>query len=213
MPPLCRTDVGARRNPKDSSAVPKNNTGKGDYRVLSRHTSTILITAFSRRQRGFESRTALFRYDSTSPPQVTPQVSNRDVGVGACGCADWVDRMCGGTGPLTGPSPVHVDRQAQHRHRPRAEVRDHHPAVAAVGDRAAQPTCRAGEADDQQYAWRAGHIAARVSGIAGFLERLRKSAEQLDPLQRWYRILSEALRHFLHARQLQPPLRLNSASA
>jgi hypothetical protein len=49
--------------------------------------------------------------------------------------------------------------------------------------------------------------------IAGFLERLRKSAEQLDPLQRWYRILSEALRHFLHGRQLQPPLRLNSASA
>jgi len=49
--------------------------------------------------------------------------------------------------------------------------------------------------------------------IAGFLERLRKSAEQLDPLQRWYRILSEALRHFLHGRQLQPPLRLNSAEA
>jgi Transposase DDE domain group 1 len=49
--------------------------------------------------------------------------------------------------------------------------------------------------------------------IAGFLERLRNSAEQLDPLQRWYRILSEALRHFLHGRQLQPPLRLNSASA
>jgi hypothetical protein len=43
--------------------------------------------------------------------------------------------------------------------------------------------------------------------IAGFLERLRKSAEQLDPLQRWYRILSEALRHFLRGRQLQPPLR------
>jgi hypothetical protein len=49
--------------------------------------------------------------------------------------------------------------------------------------------------------------------IAGFLERLRKSAEQLDPLQRWYRILSEALRHFLRGRQLQPPLRLNSAPA
>ena len=47
--------------------------------------------------------------------------------------------------------------------------------------------------------------------IAGFLERLRKSAEQLDPLQRWYRILSEALRHFLHGRQLLPPLRLNPA--
>ena len=47
--------------------------------------------------------------------------------------------------------------------------------------------------------------------IAGFLDRLRKTAEQLDPLQRWYRILSEALRHFLQGRQLQPPLRLNPA--
>jgi hypothetical protein len=37
---------------------------------------------------------------------------------------------------------------------------------------------------------------------------LRISAEQLDPLAKWYRILSEALRHFLHGRQLQPPLRL-----
>jgi hypothetical protein len=45
--------------------------------------------------------------------------------------------------------------------------------------------------------------------IAGFLARLRQTAEQLDPLQRWYRILSEALRHFLRGRQLQPPLRLN----
>jgi hypothetical protein len=47
--------------------------------------------------------------------------------------------------------------------------------------------------------------------IAGFLAQLRKTAEQLDPLQRWYRILSEALRHFLHGRQLQPPLRLKTA--
>ena len=47
--------------------------------------------------------------------------------------------------------------------------------------------------------------------IAGFLAWLRKSAEQLDPLQRWYCILSEALRHFLRGRQLQPPLRLNPA--
>src|ERR1039458_4065489 len=47
--------------------------------------------------------------------------------------------------------------------------------------------------------------------IAGFLADLRKTAEQLDPLQRWYRILSEALRYFLKGRQLQPPLRLNPA--
>jgi hypothetical protein len=44
--------------------------------------------------------------------------------------------------------------------------------------------------------------------IAGFLAALRQNAEQLDPLEKWYRILSEALRHFLHGRQLQPPLRL-----
>jgi hypothetical protein len=44
--------------------------------------------------------------------------------------------------------------------------------------------------------------------IAGFLAGLRQNAEQLDPLEKWYRILSEALRHFLQGRQLQPPLRL-----
>jgi hypothetical protein len=44
--------------------------------------------------------------------------------------------------------------------------------------------------------------------IAGFLAALRQNAEQLDPLEKWYRILSEALRHFLHGRQLQPPLPL-----
>jgi hypothetical protein len=47
--------------------------------------------------------------------------------------------------------------------------------------------------------------------IAGFLAGLRENAEQLDPLAKWYRILSEALRHFLKGRQLQPPLRLNLA--
>jgi exonuclease V gamma subunit len=47
--------------------------------------------------------------------------------------------------------------------------------------------------------------------IAGFLTGLRQAAEQLSPLEKWYRILSEALKHFLKGRQLQPPLRLNSA--
>jgi Transposase DDE domain group 1 len=47
--------------------------------------------------------------------------------------------------------------------------------------------------------------------ISGFLARLRENAEQLDPLGKWYRILSEALKHFLKGRQLQPPLRLNPA--
>jgi hypothetical protein len=40
--------------------------------------------------------------------------------------------------------------------------------------------------------------------IAGFLTRLGQTAEHLDPVQRWYRILSEAFK----GRQLDPPLRL-----
>ena len=44
--------------------------------------------------------------------------------------------------------------------------------------------------------------------IARFFARLREKAEQLDALQRWYRILSEALRKYLHGRQLIPPARL-----
>ena len=37
---------------------------------------------------------------------------------------------------------------------------------------------------------------------------LRQTAEQFDPVQRWYRILSEALKRYLKGRQLDPPLRL-----
>jgi hypothetical protein len=56
------------------------------------------------------------------------------------------------------------------------------------------------------------HKARRaLARISGFLSGLRKSAEQLDPLQIWYRILSEALKFFLKGRQLMPPLRLNPA--
>jgi hypothetical protein len=47
--------------------------------------------------------------------------------------------------------------------------------------------------------------------IAGFLIELRENAERLDPLEKWCRILSETLRHFLHGRQLQPPLHLRAA--
>jgi hypothetical protein len=43
------------------------------------------------------------------------------------------------------------------------------------------------------------------------LADLRENAEQLDPLEEWCCILSEALQHFLHGRQLQPPLHLNPA--
>jgi len=56
------------------------------------------------------------------------------------------------------------------------------------------------------------HLARRAClRIAGFMARLRQSAEQLDALGRWYRILSEALPHYLHGRQLEPPIRLNPA--
>jgi hypothetical protein len=44
--------------------------------------------------------------------------------------------------------------------------------------------------------------------IARFFAGLRAKAEQLDAVQRWYRILSEALRKYLHGRQLIPPARL-----
>jgi hypothetical protein len=47
--------------------------------------------------------------------------------------------------------------------------------------------------------------------IAGFLAQLRQAAEQLDPVQRWYRILSEALKRYLNGRQLDPPRRLAQA--
>jgi hypothetical protein len=40
---------------------------------------------------------------------------------------------------------------------------------------------------------------------------LRQTAEQLDPLQRWYRILSQALKRYLKGRQLDPPQRLAQA--
>jgi hypothetical protein len=44
--------------------------------------------------------------------------------------------------------------------------------------------------------------------ITRFFARLREKAEQLDAVQRWYRILSEALRKYLRGRQLIPPARL-----
>ncbi len=41
--------------------------------------------------------------------------------------------------------------------------------------------------------------------IAGFFATLRSTAEQLTPLERLYRILSEAMKKFLRGRQLRPP--------
>jgi hypothetical protein len=55
---------------------------------------------------------------------------------------------------------------------------------------------------------RASWASNALAGIAAFLGELAKAAEQLTPMQRWYRILSHALRYFLKGRLLQPPTRL-----
>jgi hypothetical protein len=59
------------------------------------------------------------------------------------------------------------------------------------------------------------HERARAAfrRIAGFFLTLRRSAEQLTPLQRWYRILSEALKKFLRGRILVPPRQLPAGAA
>jgi hypothetical protein len=41
--------------------------------------------------------------------------------------------------------------------------------------------------------------------LAAFLHGLRLTAEQLTLTQRWYRILSRAMRKYLHGRELLPP--------
>jgi hypothetical protein len=44
--------------------------------------------------------------------------------------------------------------------------------------------------------------------IAAFFKTLRLTAEQLTPLQRWYRVLSRGLVKYLNGRELQPPASL-----
>lgn len=44
--------------------------------------------------------------------------------------------------------------------------------------------------------------------IAGFFGTLRRTAERLSPLQRWYRMLSRALEKCLNGRHFQPPVAL-----
>ena len=56
------------------------------------------------------------------------------------------------------------------------------------------------------------HRARRaLTRIAAFFARLRETAEQLTDLDRWYRILSQALVKYLKGRQLAPPRRLQPA--
>jgi hypothetical protein len=54
----------------------------------------------------------------------------------------------------------------------------------------------------------AAWVEATCREIAGFFGTLRRTAEQLSPLQRWYRMLSRALVKYLNGRQLQPPAAL-----
>ena len=59
------------------------------------------------------------------------------------------------------------------------------------------------------------HARARaaLTRIAGFFTQLRKTAEQLTALERWYRILSQALKKFLRGRKLVPPRSLPAGAA
>jgi DDE family transposase len=79
-------------------------------------------------------------------------------------------------------------------------------AIARRTQHAGQVTLTVSSTHGMQHKARRAYVR-----IAGFLAELRKTAEQLDPLQRWYRILSEALRYFLNGRILKPPLRMNPA--
>ena len=79
-------------------------------------------------------------------------------------------------------------------------------AIARQTQHAGQVTLPITSTHGEQHKARRAYLR-----IAGFLARLRQTAEQLDPVQRWYRILSEALKRYLKGRQLDPPLRLAPA--
>jgi len=79
-------------------------------------------------------------------------------------------------------------------------------AIARQTRHAGQVTLTISSAHGEQHKARRAYVR-----IAGFFARLRQTAEQMDPVQRWHRILSEALSRFLHGRQLIPPARLEPA--
>src|SRR5882762_9105846 len=79
-------------------------------------------------------------------------------------------------------------------------------AIARQTQHAGQVTLTLSSTHGDQHKARRAYLR-----IAGFLARLRQTAEQLDPVQRWYRILSEALKRYLKGRQLDPPPRLAPA--
>jgi hypothetical protein len=75
--------------------------------------------------------------------------------------------------------------------------------LTAIGRR----TGHAGQTTIHVSSPHAKHPWARnaLTRIAAFLETLTSTAEQLSPLRRWYRILSEAFVKYLKGRQLDPP--------
>src|SRR5438309_5626487 len=79
-------------------------------------------------------------------------------------------------------------------------------AIARQTQHAGQVTLTISSTHGEQQKARRAYLR-----IADFLAQLRQTAEQLDPVQRWYRILSEALKRYLKGRQLDPPRRLAQA--
>ena len=69
-------------------------------------------------------------------------------------------------------------------------------AIARQTQHAGQVTLTLSSTHGDQHKARRAYLR-----IAGFLARLRETAEQLNPVQRWYRILSEALKRYLKGRQ------------
>ncbi len=77
----------------------------------------------------------------------------------------------------------------------------------------ARQTTHAGRTTLTVTSTHGNHHRARqaLTRIAAFFAELRRTAEQLTALDRWYRILSQALVKFLRGRKLVPPPRLEPA--
>ena len=75
--------------------------------------------------------------------------------------------------------------------------------IARKTQHAGRTTLTIGSTHGEQHKARRAYLR-----LAQFFARLRQNAEQLDTVQRWYRILSEARRRYLRGRQLIPPARL-----
>jgi hypothetical protein len=59
---------------------------------------------------------------------------------------------------------------------------------------------------------KAGAACRALRSITAFFKTLMTSAEQLPPIERWYRILSRAMVKYLKGRQLKPPNRLSATA-